>query len=186
MSGHAFRTRRATTEDANLVGRISAAAYIPAYLPLIGAAPKPAHEDYRVWIDRGEVWLAEIDGVPAGVLVLDRQSDHLLVYSVAVLPRYQGVGLGKALLALAEERAEGTDMPELRLYTNRRMERNVRLYERCGFTTVRERPHPIRAGEILVDMIKRVPRLPNAIWTERIGNSCPSGRSDAVRPDHPD
>ena len=92
MSGHAFRTRRATPEEAVLVGRINAAAYLPAYLPVIDAAPKPAHEDYGAWISRGEAWLAEVDAVPAGVLVLDRRSDHLLVYSVAVLPKHQGRG----------------------------------------------------------------------------------------------
>ena len=180
MDDPAFRTRRATTEDAEVVGRISAAAYIPSYVPLIGAAPKPAYEDYGEWIDRGELWLAEIEGVPVGVLVLDRRSDHLLIYSVAVLPRQQGTGLGKALLAFAEERADAMGSSELRLYTNRRMERNVRLYERCGFVAVGERPHPSRPDEVLVDMVKPVAGGRLSVEGVQIQRAGPAD-ADAVR-----
>ena len=88
------------------------------------------------------------------MLVLRKSPDHLFVYSVAVVPFRQGSGLGKALLGLADERAIEAGLPEVRLYTNRRMERNVRLYRRCGFVEVRKRPHPSRPGEVLVDMMK--------------------------------
>src|SRR3546814_20678069 len=39
--------RQATPADADVVQAISAGAYASAYLPVIGAVPKPASEDYR-------------------------------------------------------------------------------------------------------------------------------------------
>jgi ribosomal protein S18 acetylase RimI-like enzyme len=34
------------------------------------------------------------------------------------------------------------------------MERNLALYRRHGFVEVGTRPHPSRAGEVLVDMVR--------------------------------
>jgi hypothetical protein len=39
------RMRRASLGDADVVQRISADAYIPAYLAVLGTIPKPATED---------------------------------------------------------------------------------------------------------------------------------------------
>jgi hypothetical protein len=79
--------RLAEPSDTATVQRISADAYIPAYLSVIGAVPKPASEDYGPRITRGEVWLLENDGDASGLIVLEPRGDHLLIYSVAVDPR---------------------------------------------------------------------------------------------------
>lgn len=50
-----FSIRRAHAGDADAVQRISAAAYTEVYQAVIGAVPRPAHEDYRERIGRGEV-----------------------------------------------------------------------------------------------------------------------------------
>jgi ribosomal protein S18 acetylase RimI-like enzyme len=138
------------------VQRISADAYIPAYLSVIGAVPKPASEDYAPRITRGEVWLLENDGDTSGLIVLEPRGDHLLIYSVAVDPRAQRRGHGKTLLMFADERARELGLREVRLYTNVRMAANVRLYRACGFAEIGTRPHPSRPGEFLVDMGKRL------------------------------
>lgn len=157
MSGGTAPTlRRAGARDAGTVGRISADAYIPTYEAAIGVVPKPAFEDYGPRIARGEVWVLEADGLALGVAVLEAKEDHLLVYSIAVRPDAQGKGHGKALLAFAERHAAANGLGEVRLYTNRRMERNLALYRRCGFREVGTRPHPSRAGEVLVDMVRAV------------------------------
>ena len=150
--------RLAERDDLSAVSAISAEAYVAAYMPTIGVVPAPADEKYGRWIDEGEVWLAIVEGEPSGVLVLEKLPHHLFVYSVAVVPSCQRRGLGRALLTLADERAAVTGLPEIRLYTNRRMEGNVRLYRRCGFVEVGERPHPSRPGEVLVDMLKAAVR----------------------------
>lgn len=142
-------------EDADLVQAISARAYIPAYTAIIGVAPKPAFEDYRPRIVRGEVWIAELGAEPIGILVMEDAPSHMLIYSVAVEPSHQGKRLAKALLSHAEQIACSKGKLELRLYTNQKMRANLRLYSSCGFTELGRRPHPSRSGEFLVDMSKR-------------------------------
>jgi ribosomal protein S18 acetylase RimI-like enzyme len=146
--------RRAVPADLEAVQSISADAYIRAYLPVIGAIPKPAREDYHARVERGEVWVLEADGSVVGLIVLEEQPDHLLVYSIAVRPDRQGRGYGKVLLRFADEEARRNGMREVRLYTNRRMARNLALYRRCGFAEIGTRPHPSHAGEVLIDMAK--------------------------------
>jgi ribosomal protein S18 acetylase RimI-like enzyme len=146
--------RQAVAADLAVVQQISADAYIPAYEAVIGAVPKPAFEDYTPRIERGEAWVLEVDGKPVGVAILEEKPDHLLVYSIAVRPGEQRKGYGRALLRLADQRAIAIGVREVRLYTNRRMTRNITLYRRYGFVEVGTRPHPSRAGELLVDMVR--------------------------------
>jgi ribosomal protein S18 acetylase RimI-like enzyme len=149
--------RPARLAEAELVREISAEAYLPAYEPIIGAAPRPAFEDYRPRIERGEVWLLEMPDGLAGLAVLEQKPDHLLVYSIAVKPGQQRKGYGRMLLRFAEGHAAALGLRELRLYTNQRMTENLRLYRACGFAESGRRPHPSRPGEILVDLMKRLP-----------------------------
>jgi ribosomal protein S18 acetylase RimI-like enzyme len=44
----------------------------------------------------------------------------------------------------------------VRLYTNERMEGNLRLYRRHGFVEIAKRPHPSRPQQVLVDMVRRL------------------------------
>jgi ribosomal protein S18 acetylase RimI-like enzyme len=148
--------RRARQDEAETVRAISAAAFIPAYAPVIGTAPRPALEDYAPRVARGEVWLLDTEAGSIATLVLEPHEDHLLVYSIAVRPEHQGRGHARRLLAFAEEQARSTGLSELRLYTNDRMERNLALYKSCGFVESGRRPHPTRAGIILVDLAKSI------------------------------
>ena len=153
--------RQANSTDLAAVQQISAEAYIAAYMAVIGVVPKPATEDYRPRIARGEVWLLEVEQNPVGLIVLKQGPDYLLVYSIAVRPAEQGRGHARRLLQFAEQQAAARGIGELRLYTNTRMQRNIVVYRHCGFTEIGTRPHPSRAGEALVDMVKRVP-IPRA------------------------
>ncbi|MBC6445285.1 MAG: GNAT family N-acetyltransferase [Alphaproteobacteria bacterium GM202ARS2] len=148
--------RLAQLDDARLVSEISKRAYIPAYAAIIGAAPKPAHEDYSARIMAGCVWIVDVRHEPAGVLVVEKELDFLMIYSVAVDPSYQGQGLGAKLLRHAEGIATLEGVGELRLYTNSRMEKNLSIYRKAGFTEQGQRPHPSRPGELLIDMSKKV------------------------------
>ena len=131
MNARAATIRIAQLSDAFAVQDISAEAYVPVYQAVIGAAPKPAHEDYTDRIGRGEVWLLDLEDGPCGVVVLEPMIDHLLIYSIAVHPRHQGRGCGRLLLAFAEQQAAATGLPEVRLYTNKRMEQNLAFYSYC-------------------------------------------------------
>ena len=151
-----IKFRRADPVDKEAIQRISADAYVPAYMAILGTIPKPATEDYGPRIEKGQVWILEVEGEPTGVAVLEECADHLLVYSIAVKPNAQRKGYGTALLNFADQRAIGLGLREVRLYTNERMEQNLRLYRRHGFVEVAKRAHPSRPGQVLVDMVRRL------------------------------
>lgn len=126
--------RRATPDDAGALADLAIAAY-ERYLPRLpaGLRPGPMDADYRAAIEHDETWVAEADGTIAGFLVLVPRSDHLLLENVAVRPGFQGRGLGRRLLALAEERAGHHGLDMIRLYTHAVMVENQLLYERLGY-----------------------------------------------------
>ena len=160
-SDGAFRPRkirRADQSDLAVVQRISADAYIAAYVRVLGYVPLPAEEDYSPRIQRGEVWILVCGDSDVGIAVLEERRDHLLIYSIAVRPTEQGRGHGSALLDFADQRAIALGLAVIRLYTNVRMEKNIGLYRRHGYVEAGTRPHPSRTGEVLVDMTRPVPR----------------------------
>lgn len=147
--------RKALSTDLAAVAALTTAAYAP-YTALFGAPPIPVTEDYAPRIERGEVWLLENGSELAGLIVLERHADHVMIFSVAVAPAFQGKKLGIALLEFADEQTRLWRLPEVRLYTNSRMERNIALYSAYGFRETGRRPNPYRPGWTLVDMAKPV------------------------------
>ncbi|WP_027166309.1 GNAT family N-acetyltransferase [Mesorhizobium sp. WSM3224] len=126
------------------------------YTALFGAPPIPVTEDYGPRIERGEVWLLESGPELAGLIVLERHEHHAMIFSVAVAPAFQGRKLGIALLNFADEQARSWGVPEVRLYTNSLMERNIALYSAYGYRETGRRANPYRPGWTLVDMVKPV------------------------------
>lgn len=147
--------RNATADDLPAVIALTEAAYAP-YTALFGAAPIPVGTDYAPRIAAGDGWLLDSNTVPAGLLVLERHADHVLIFSIAVAPQHQGKGFGIRLLAWAEQQARAADVAEVRLYTNARMERNIALYAACGYRETGRRPNLSRTGGTRVDMAKSV------------------------------
>jgi ribosomal protein S18 acetylase RimI-like enzyme len=156
MTTAPVKFRRANPVDKEMIQRISADSYIPAYMAVLGTIPKPATEDYEPRIEKGEVWVLEVEDEPTGIAVLEERADHLLVYSIAVKPDAQRKGYGIALINFADQRAIALGLREIRLYTNERMEGNLRLYRRHGFVEIAKRPHPSRPQQVLVDMVRRL------------------------------
>ncbi len=103
------------------------------YVGRIGKQPAPMLEDYAALIRAGEVWVLAEGGEVLGVLVIRPAEDHMFVDNVAVAPGHQGRGLGRELVAFAEEKAAEHGMPEIRLYTNEKMHENLDIYARLGF-----------------------------------------------------
>ena len=147
--------RQALASDLQTVLSLTEAAYAP-YTALFGAPPIPVTEDYAPRIERGEVWLLESGSELAGLIVLERHPDQAMIFSVAVSPAFQGKKLGIRLLDFAEEQTRLWGLPEVRLYTNSRMERNIALYVAYGFQETGRRPNPYRPGWTVVDMAKPV------------------------------
>ncbi len=145
--------RLAGAPDLDAIVRLTRDAYAP-YTELLGAPPVPVTEDYGPRIAAGEIWLLEAAERLTGLLVLERHADHAMIYSVAVAPGRQGEGHGSRLLLLAEAKALEWSVPEVRLYTNARMMRNIAMYEAAGYRETGRRPHPLRPGFVIVDMAK--------------------------------
>jgi ribosomal protein S18 acetylase RimI-like enzyme len=125
--------RRASAADAPLMARVAEQAYAPYVGRLCGRRPAPMDADYAAAVAGAEAWVAESDGVVVGLLVLVAEPDALLLENVAVLPSHQGLGAGRALLTLAEDRARESGRGRVRLYTNVAMVESQGLYERLGY-----------------------------------------------------
>jgi len=129
--------RRATAADAPTMSRIAGLAFAPYVERMDGRRPAPMDADYAAAVAHDEAWVAEHDGEVIGFLVLVGETDGLLLDGVAVLPSHHGLGAGRALLTLAEERARAGGHERIRLYTHQTMVENQRLYERIGYVVAR-------------------------------------------------
>jgi ribosomal protein S18 acetylase RimI-like enzyme len=133
-----FEIRPAQSGDAEAVRELVRSAYA-VYVPRIGREPAPMGADYEALIGEGAVSVAAEDDSIVGVLVLRPLRDSLLVENVAVAPDKQRRGIGRALLAFAEQRARELDLSKISLYTNSRMTENLSLYPRLGYIEVGRR-----------------------------------------------
>jgi ribosomal protein S18 acetylase RimI-like enzyme len=147
--------RPAQLIDTPLVATISRAAY-HIYPDRLGRQPKPMIQDYSGPVANGEVSILEVDGTPVGVLILATKPDHLLIYSVALMPASQGKGHGKRLMRTAEKAALAGGFSEIRLYTNAKMVENLAFYKSLGFVETERKPHARFPDSILVFVSKRI------------------------------
>lgn len=133
------RTRRATPSDADALAEIASRAYLPYVERLGGLRPAPLDADYAASIARDVVWVAVHDEQVAGYVVLVDEPATTLLENVAVDPDRQGRGIGRLLIAIAEDHARATGTDTVRLYTNAAMRENRRLYARLGYAEVDRR-----------------------------------------------
>jgi GNAT superfamily N-acetyltransferase len=124
--------RAASDADVMRAQDIVQAAY-RFYIARMGKPPGPMLDDYARRQRDAQLYMASIGAEPVGVAVLVRADDHLELNNVAVYPRWQGRGIGRALIAFAEETARAHGVPELRLYTHVTMVENIARYSRLGF-----------------------------------------------------
>ncbi len=113
---------------------IAVAAY-SVYVPRLpeGVRPAPMDANYQSVVQRGQSWVAEIEGKIAGFVVLVQNADHVLLENIAVHPDYQGRGVGRRLFAFVDGRAHSNGTRIIRLYTNAVMVENQELYKRLGY-----------------------------------------------------
>ena len=146
--------RRARPDEAPLLRALVERAYAP-WVPVVGRRPTPMDDDYDARVAAGGAWVLEEAGAVRGVLVLEEHADHLLLYNVAVEPARRGQGDGRILLDFAEAEARRRGLPEVRLYTNELMERNIVLYAARGYAETERRREE---GFCRVFMAKRLNR----------------------------
>lgn len=153
--------RAAAPADAAGAAACIAAAY-RHYIERNGKVPGPMLDDYAELIPAGDVTVAVHDDEIVGVLLVREGSEGFLLDNVAVLPEYQGTGLGGYLLRLAEEKARAAGHDSIYLYTQEIMTENQALYERIGYVEY------ARRTEIGLDRI---------YMRKQLGAAAPGGRA---------
>jgi GNAT superfamily N-acetyltransferase len=133
------RIRAAERGDIEAIEAIVERAY-GVYVERIGMRPGPMDSDYAEKVGRGLVFVAEEPRADGGegaevlaLLVLVELEDRLMIDNVAVDPARQGEGIGRRLLAFAEERAGAAGLDRVALYTHEMMSENLALYARLGY-----------------------------------------------------
>ena len=124
--------RRATFADMHHVWHIVYHAY-SAYIPLLGRTPPTFLEPFDQHITAKNLWLLDDTTGVNAMVVLTPSDDHLMIQALCVNPAHQGQGLGQQALRFAESKARELGYTELRLYTNSKMLRNLRIYRQWGF-----------------------------------------------------
>jgi len=106
-------------------------------VPRIGREPGPMVDDYAARVANDIVHVIEDEHGIAGLLVLVEKPAGMLLDNLAVAPRAQGRGLGRALIGLAERVAGERGHRYLDLYTHVLMTGNIALYARHGYEQTR-------------------------------------------------
>lgn len=114
------------------------------------------------WLDRPDVVtvIAEQHSTPLGFamlylrknLIFSRNVGELL--AIAVIPEYQGRGIGRTLLAYMESLAKKYGATELHLSTAEMNKVACRFFEKAGFTPIGARDNFYPAGQRALEMSK--------------------------------
>jgi pimeloyl-ACP methyl ester carboxylesterase len=143
--------------DADAIRTLTRAAYAP-WVAVTGREPLPMTADYDAAVRQHRFDLAYQGGELVGLIETRAEPGQLLVVNVAVAPERQSGGLGRALLAHAEDLAREAGLATLRLYTNAAWSRNIAIYRRLGYGVEREAMGPFGVTIHMVKSLNR-PRL---------------------------
>ena len=90
-------------------------------------------DDYSEVVKQHQAFVAEESERVVGILVLIIKNDGILMDNVAVLPEYQGKGLGLQLIQFAEAHAFEQGYKNLDIYTHELMTENIKMYKWFGY-----------------------------------------------------
>ena len=124
--------RPARRSEAEAAAGCVRAAFAP-YVERIGKPPAPMLLDFPEMIAAGKVWVAEVGGEVAGVLVQYETEEGFYIDTVAALPALHGTGIGRALLLFAESEAARRGYRSIYLCTNVKMTENQIFYPKIGY-----------------------------------------------------
>ena len=139
--------RRAEHGDADALSACIDAAYAQ-YAARITDLP-PVSVDCAAEIAKYQVWVAEIEDDVVGGLVLIPEEGFMRLANVAVHPDHKGVGLGRALINLAETEAFDQGYRELRLTTHVDMPENILLYAHLGWEKGRQHGNKVSMKKMI-------------------------------------
>ena len=128
-----FNIRHAMADDLPVLRAIARDAY-EQYVDVIGRKPAPMVDDFDARLKRDTIFVGEAaaDRHVVGYAVLMQKDDGVWLESIAVATAHSGHGIGTCLIKHIEDHLSGRTT-SYQLYTNVKMVRNMRWYERLGF-----------------------------------------------------
>jgi ribosomal protein S18 acetylase RimI-like enzyme len=134
--------RRAVAADADWVASLARASFVDSRFYFDGGFElERCHRLYERWARKAmgdpaqAVWLAQADGRPSGFVTceVDAAARVGSIGLIAAAPEWRGRGVGDELVGCAVGHFAGAGMNAVRVVTQARNLKAVRLYERCGF-----------------------------------------------------
>jgi glutathione synthase/RimK-type ligase-like ATP-grasp enzyme/ribosomal protein S18 acetylase RimI-like enzyme len=93
---------------------------------------------------------------PAGMIVYNFYPKTLRIYSLAVLPKYQGQGYGKMLLAHAYEMAINNNYEKISLEASASNEKLISYYLKAGFDETEKLPDYYQRGKDAIRLVLKI------------------------------
>jgi ribosomal protein S18 acetylase RimI-like enzyme len=158
--------RRARSSDASAIVRVVNAAYRQAEAFFVRGDRIEAGEVARL-LERGSFLLAERDSALLGSVYVEDRGDHGYIGLLSVDPTLQRAGLGRALMAAAEESLAAAGRPRVELLVVNLRRELPAWYGKQGYREVGTRPFPPDAPNFLpchyLVMSKRLPPAGHAV-----------------------
>jgi ribosomal protein S18 acetylase RimI-like enzyme len=124
--------RQATDDDRDFLFALHRVAIRPYVEPIWGWDEEWQQAYFEQEFDAGQRQIIVIDGQDAGVLIVETQPDRLYLALIELLPVFQRLGAGTALINQLKANAHARGQP-LALHVLRTNKPARRLYESLGF-----------------------------------------------------
>lgn len=125
--------REAIPEDSDSLKTCMESAYTEYQDRIGGIRLPPMDVDYLTEIRNYPAWVVESEGNILGGLIMVFKIDQASIANIAVNPRFQGRGIGGALMKFAETKAKEYSYSELHLATHVLLSENISLYRHLGW-----------------------------------------------------
>jgi len=133
-------TRVARPGDGERLAAIARDAY-GKYLGLVDEPPAPLLLDYAQVAALGRTHVAVAGHEVIGMVTIEPDSPYLILRNLAVRPDYQGLGIGRMLVAFVEDTARDQGLRGVRLWTRAEMKDNIAFYLTLGYTLTHTEQH---------------------------------------------
>jgi ribosomal protein S18 acetylase RimI-like enzyme len=176
VSAPATALRQGTAQDAERFALVGQATFLESYAGLLPVEDILAHGQrqhaaraYAAWLDdpAWRCWLIEATtgGAPVGFMTVgpsdlplaDHDPADLEIKRLYLLHRFQGLGLGRAMLEQAYAFARERARPRILLGVYSRNEAALSFYAKMGFTQVGDRRFRVGAHEYYDYVLGRAP-----------------------------
>jgi predicted N-acetyltransferase YhbS len=145
MEAGALTLRDATPSDAEIIYQVTKAAFdeYRAFLDPPSGVSREALESVQDFLREGGAILALTGGAAVGVVRYERREDDALyVGRLAVLPSHRKRGIGRALMAAAEDKARRMGLSRLTLGVRIQLPKSRTFYESLGCGVNARGSHP--------------------------------------------